>query len=289
MRSFLVTSALCCFLSPVALVQQPAIKHSNENAQGKVAQAAKQNTTPPTVAPASLPSKPQATTEKNESGAPPNDRVYKVDVVSQPRDPLFTIYVGLTAAAVLVGIVTAIAVWRQMRANEVAAQAAGRNSQSVMDAERAWMIGNPEFNNFTRPPATNEYILYPVSFENVGKSPALLLEAGVSLKMTDSLENLREPTYVPEEVVKFEQLLLVPQDSFALTALPLQITEAQYFAMRRREIFLYGHCFVKYRDIFGQEHETAFCHYYRVPWANEPTTEGFTRCIAAPTEYNKAT
>jgi len=60
--------------------------------------------------------------------------------------------------------------------------------RATQHSERAWMIGSPEFNKFTRAPANNEVIVYPASYKNVGKSPARLLEAAVSLKMVEKLE-----------------------------------------------------------------------------------------------------
>jgi hypothetical protein len=118
-----------------------------------------------------------------------------------------------------------------------------------------------------------------------------LTEAGVSLKTIISLDNLRRPrpSYVPAEVVKFENLLLVPKDSFALTAPPIQISAVQYGDIIQGKLVLYGHGFVKYRDVFGRKHETTFCHYYRIPSPNAPAVEGFTRAVTAPPEYNKAT
>jgi len=135
-----------------------------------------------------------------------------------------------------------------------------------------------------------EYVAYLASYKNVGKSPARLLEAGISLKMVDRWEDISlHPTYTPGEVVTFERLLLVPDDSFALSAPHLQMTAIQYAAMYSRRLVLYAHGYVLYLDVFDRRHKTTFCHYYRVPWANELTAEGFTRAVNAPAQYNKAT
>jgi hypothetical protein len=74
-----------------------------------------------------------------------------------------------TAVLSLFNLGMAVVIFRQLGAAQL--------------SERAWMIGSPEFNNFTRAPRPGEYINYPVSYKNVGKSPARLLEAGISLKM----------------------------------------------------------------------------------------------------------
>jgi hypothetical protein len=290
MKRIYLLAVLVVLLGTLSSGQQPVVNDSKKKTHGNVAQASQQNTVPSAATPSAFPAQSQTNPRKENNGAPPNDQVYKVNVVSQPRDPVFVLYVVLTGFAVIAGVITAIAVWRQMKANEKTAEAARTSAQSVMVAERAWMIGSPEFNNFTRAPAADEYVVYLASYKNVGKSPAILLEAGVSLKMVRRLENLPEtPTYVPAEIVRFERLLLVPDDSFALSSQQLQMTTDEYSALYNRENFLVAHGFVRYEDIFAQRHETTFCHYYRVPWPNELIAEGFSRYVNAPPEYNKAT
>ena len=197
--------------------------------------------------------------------------------VQQPKRDWLDPTAVFTAILAFVTLAMTVAIFRQLRVSQL--------------AERAWMMGNPEFNPFTGPPPPGSYIVYPASYENVGKSPARLLEAAVSLKTIGSLDNLPRPrpTYIQAEIIKFEDLLLVPNDSFALTAPPVQIDTSQYSAIMQGKLVLYAHGFVKYKDVFGRKHETTFCHYYRIPSANAPTVEGFTRAVEAPPEYNKAT
>ena len=211
----------------------------------------------------SQPESPKSQTKNNVPNYQRRDWVDRTMAISTAVLSLFTL--GM-----------AVVIFRQLRATQL--------------SERAWVTGSPEFNNFTRAPASNEYIVYPVSYTNVGKSPARLMQAGVSLKMIESLSNLpKRPAYLPSELAELNQVLLVPGDSFALTAPPIQMTEAQYWDMRNSRVVLWAHGFVKYRDIFGRKHETVFCHYYRLPEPTAPTIEGFSRCINAPSGYNKAT
>jgi hypothetical protein len=196
------------------------------------------------------------------------ERAYRVEVISQPSD-----WTG--DAAVLIALLSMVFVWQQVR--------------TMKNSERAWIMGSPEFNNFTKPPDPGEYVLYPASFKNFGRTPAKVIEAGISLKTIKSLKNMPPtPVYVTGEVLPLGNLL-VPEDSFALAALPLVISKQEYWEIMNRELFLYAHGFVKYRDVFGKKRETRFCHYYLVPFPGGLVVEGFGTYTEAPSKYSKAT
>ncbi len=155
--------------------------------------------------------------------------------------------------------------------------------------ERAWIIGNVVNTNFERPPDPNEELHCVVSIKNTGRTPATITRAGISAKLSSSLSDLPAlPQYGKNEKVSFSHLLLVPKDSFALSAQTI-IEVAQYDAFMSRRLFLYVHGFVEYRDTFNRKHETRFCDYYLVPDGGGILVEGFQRNIEAPPEYNKAT
>jgi hypothetical protein len=159
--------------------------------------------------------------------------------------------------------------------------------RTARNSERAWMMGIPEFNNFTKPPEPDECVLYPASFKNFGRTPARIVEAGLSLKLAQSFKSIpHKPIYTPEET-KLLGNLIVPKDSFILTARPLALSVTEYHAIKNGDLLLYAHGFVKYRDVFNNKRETRFCHYYMVPAPDGPD-KGFQAYPDAPREYNEA-
>lgn len=223
---------------------------------------------------ASLPSngqtkKSDGETQEQNRKEPTQERIHRVEVVSQPFD-------WVAVASVTIAILSMIFVWQQVLV--------------MRNSERAWVTGDPEFNIFTKPPDPGDVILYPASFKNCGRTPAQIGEAGLSLKkVLGSLESIpRNPSYEQRELVSVNRLL-VPNDLFALTAPPIPLSVEEYRSLRDRKLFLYAHGFVKYRDIFGKKRETRFCHYYRIPTPDGALVEGFSTFIGAPRSYNKTT
>jgi hypothetical protein len=217
---------------------------------------------------------PKGQPKEEDHGAQPSNGIYRVEVVSQPRDVLYLIYVGLTALTLVVLVGTLLMIYRQ--------------TGVFRRAERAWMVGKSEITPFK----VNEKVFYPATFTNVGKSPAKVIEAGVSLKKIGSLSHISlQPKYEPNEVLSFNEMLVAPTDSFDLTAPEIGMTESEYKSLNLSPptLFLYAHGFVKYVDAFGVKHETRFCESYYISGSTGPTVEGFQRYLMAPREYNKAT
>jgi hypothetical protein len=216
---------------------------------------------------------PKGDAEEEHPDAQSTDRVYRVEIISQPRDSWYVIYVVLTALTVVVLLATFCMVYRQ--------------TDFFKRAERAWITTEHDINEFT----VNGNLVYPINFKNFGKSPARVIRAGASMKKIDSLSHIPpEPTYEPHEVFPFNRMLVVPQDNFYLTA-QLGITAAENALLTNNPpmLFLYAHGFVEYVDTFGIKRETRFCLYYYVSGPDEPTVKGFQRYSQAPSHYNEAT
>jgi len=296
--------------SPPAEPKSPVVEHSEKNAEGNKSQEAKQNNPPPVIAPASVPSQPQPDSKKDESNTPPDDRIQKVNVVAFPVDWYYRIYVGLTAVAVFVGGITARFLWRQMRANEIAANAALRSSQAVMDAERAWIlitrIGNPEALYLEENPFYIPGIIY--EFKVVGHTPARIIGQGFrfhpvprkpggdytepDLPAIPDYRNRGQSTDIPEG-----GRLIAPETIFAfpdyLENLHLSVDEFEELRQGTKIMCAYG--FIEYTDAFSRPGKTQFCYVYDFAWGGRMTSpegivlnpRGFR--LGGPPEYNKAT
>jgi hypothetical protein len=163
---------------PVA-PKNPVVEHDKKNKKGNESENIQQNNPSP-IAPASAPNQAQPNSQKDDGNTPSDDRIHKVNVVALPVDWLYRLYVALTFAAVIVGGITARAVWRQMQANEVSAKAALVSAQAVMNAERAWIlimcVGDPIALYLEDNPAYIPGIVY--EFKVTGHSPARIIRQG---------------------------------------------------------------------------------------------------------------
>lgn len=172
-----------------------------------------------------------------------------------------------------------------------AADAAKQSADALMSSERAWMIGKPNMRKFERAPEPLELFMYVCNFKNIGRTPARIIQTGLALRKTKSLKDIPpEPGYEKGEIFSYNEILIVPRDSFANTTVS-QITKQDYLALKPSGIGLaiYAYGFVNYLDVFGNCHETCFCHYYYIPGPLEPQIEGFRLLVDAPPAYNKAT
>jgi hypothetical protein len=211
--------------------------------------------------------------EKSQSKTPDckdsrQDGIYRVVVVRQPFD-------WTALASVIIAVLSLGLVYKQV--------------QAIRNSERALIVCNVESSALIKPPGPNEIFHCIVAVKNTGRTPAVVTEAAVSAKLTNSLSDLpKPPEYGDKERLSSGQLLLVSEDSFPLTC-QTKMETAQYWEIKQGTRFLYVHGFVRYRDTYGRRHETRFCDYYHVSDGVQPLVEGFQKNIAAPLEYNKAT
>jgi hypothetical protein len=271
---FLSGSKEAPIFSPSVQAEKPVVKKEAANNTRTESESKKRDGLSNGGLSSSTERKPNGQAEREKHDAQPDERTYKVEIVSQPRDALFVIYVVLTGLALVVSGATFGMVYRQ--------------TKSLRTIERAWIIGVPELGKLEKPSERGDLITLPVAFKNVGKTPAKIIEAGVSLKTTDTFENISpQPTFRSSERITLGALLLTPQDFFYLTTPKIMLTQIQYNAIRDRKLFLYCYGFARYEDAFGTKRESKFCQYYLV--SDEIKAEGFQRCLDAPSRYHEAT
>ena len=248
----------------LVLWQQPVVKHDKENAQTRAGQTGQKNTPPAGVTPSGAPSQSQSEQQKRDNPSPPDDRVYKVNVISQPRDPVFVVYVVLTLVAVVAGIITAVAVWLQMKANEQTAEAARLNAQAVITAERAWLVGRVEpVSRWLEDSLLPGRLDVVCAIDNLGKTVATVLEKGESYNVQTSIDDLPEiPDYA--YTTRWERgVLVAPGTQLRRVLLTIDNTPPdglQAVITGRKLLFVFG--FAHYTDTFGKTHFTRYLMEY---------------------------
>ena len=150
----------------------------------------------------------QAKTDKTE---PENVSVRVLPNVNIQKSALDYAYMW---ASVLIAILTlGIAVIALIQA-----MAAKKSANALMSSERAWMIGNPQMPKFERAIESAELLMYVCSLKNIGRTPARILRTGLAFRKDESLSAIPQtPKYRKDEEFSYNQILLVPHDSFAVT------------------------------------------------------------------------
>jgi hypothetical protein len=281
--------ALFAQQSPTVHPEKPLPTNRARQQQSAEAQKQKQQsaTEAPTVkdvsnpTPATPHSADQSADRKKES----NDRVYRVDVISQPRDPWYVSYVLITASAVLIGIATLLVVIRQTKATEQAARGAQRsadaafkNAQAVINAERPWII--PKMKKETRRicienrggiPIWDEKTHYEFSIANEGRTPAHVISVWVKSIFTDNgNEPPTPPKYDDSESFQQQRILRPQSDDWTLEnwAMHVQfelIGKGMLDEVTKGNKWWWRYGRVRYRNVLDEEaaeHETRFCYLY---------------------------
>jgi hypothetical protein len=109
--------------------------------------------------------------------------------------------------------------------------------------------------------------LFQASVKNCGKTPAQVLGASLRFTTMDNLEDLpTNPAY--GTITPYEGLLLVPQDSFGIQE-PLApnptLNEVDGQAVMNGTKHVYAFGIVKYKDVYGKNHETRVGYRYYFP------------------------
>jgi hypothetical protein len=290
--------------------EKPVVEHGKKNTEGNKSQDTKKNNPSPVIGAASVPSQPQPNSKKDEINTPPDDRVHKVDVVALPVDWYYRIYVGLTAVAVFVGGITARFLWRQMRANEIAANAAMVSAQSVMNAERAWIlitrVDNPTglyfADNLSYIPGINYH------FRVVGHTPARITGQGFrfhpvprrsgggptdpDLPEVPDYRGRGQSTDIPEG-----GRIIAPETDFVIADWleNLHLSAEEFEELRQGTTIMCAYGFIAYQDGFERRAETRFCYVYDFAWGGVMTSpegtvlnpQGFR--LGGRPQYNRAT
>jgi len=227
---------------------------------------------------------------------------------------------SLSIAAIIAAIIalkTLKAIEEEAEEIRKVAEAANKNAQVIINAERPWItvipyIWSPEFyptweegdripeGDMGKWPISH---LFPAQVMNVGRTPARIESYAIRyVRSADHPSQWSgEPNY--GQLVA-ERIVLVPGDEIALTTTLSPdrgvMTKVQVQAIRDRREFLYACGIIRYRnaDGTGEEHEIRFGYVYESPVAysilkdGKVETRSFQKAASrrgGPPEYNKAT
>jgi hypothetical protein len=159
------------------------------------------------------------------------------------------------------------------------AAAALLNAQAVIDAERAWItvtphIGSPKFypvreKNAPIPDDLVDVLpiahLFAGKLVNVGKTPAKIEAAAIRYIRTPIHPSQWDANPDYGDIV--ENVLFAFPDEVNTISAELSptatLTQAQIEAVQNQTEFLYAFGIVKYRDVYGNPHETCFGYLYQ--------------------------
>ena len=160
------------------------------------------------------------------------------------------------------------------------ARAALLSAQAVINAERAWISVTPHMGEVKFYPLRDNNALipenliailpiahlFPAKMVNRGKTPARIEGSAIRYVRTTlhpSKWNATPDYGVLSEYVHFA----FPDETLTLTAElspSPTMTQAQIDAVQNEKEFLYAFGIVKYRDVYGDPHETRFGYLYKV-------------------------
>jgi hypothetical protein len=250
----LVMVILVLALPPIQSVKPIPQKSGPDTKQTKAADEVRDS--PDTGAINSAKKKPAPDYKCQDGQNNATEPAYKVDVTSfpiQPRDPLYFLYIVLTAVSAMAAIGALIAVEVQIR--------------TLRSSERAWIMITP-----VKPQKGEVFPDIAVEFKgavrNLGKTPARIRETEIQYKtVSDLLELSKAPQYKARS--QRNEMIIVPTDSFPLDVDTRSLGKIQY---------VYG--IVVYRDVYGKRRETQFGFVYNRKMGWE---------IGGPEKYNRAT
>ncbi len=158
----------------------------------------------------------------------------------------------------------------------------GKQLAGLKSAERAWILLRPH-NFYLEPSGRLDWAI-----TNAGRSVATISEVGLRCKKCRGVEKLFSEPRKYTLIADFHDVPIAPQDSIeawsGFEAAPGtdSLTPADVADIRHGDD-LVAYDFVRYRDSFGDPHESRFCYYYAVAF-NE-----FRINLRAPAEYHKCT
>jgi hypothetical protein len=210
-------------------------------------------------------------------------------------DPVWSnwVLIVISGFAVLVAFRTLGALRNQNDTNKIAAEAAQRSADAVMDAERALILILWDNMIHINPEAPNGVLSHAFQwrFQNVGKSPAFIERISsrfITLKTLDDLPP--EPEYLPPKELVFESEPLLARRIFGPIYSPVESTftfdelEREH---RSKKCFLYAYGFVEYRDTYRRLHQTRFGLTYESAPTLRREYDRFH--LAGPPAYNRYT
>jgi len=308
--------------SPTVQPKHPIVQNGDRDAKTQTAQQQKQTDEPPSVAgSANKPSAPQTKTKAEDSQSDSDSGAYRVKIISQPElkdTKAFLIYVGLTAAAMIVNTAILLAIvrqnkinWRQVRINARAARAARasalaatrgaeatkKSADALINIERPWVMvtlrnGFAERFRHTKDGKAENIVYFSWFLTNLGKTAALVYEivALFEVKTFEEVEEMRRagPAGLPK--LRPDAFIIGPGQTHECPGITMLTfwTDAQRKAVFDRSEFLVAHGAVRYRNTIDTTaiHETPFFGLYVY---GEKFDEGEFRRFYDATGYNKYT
>lgn len=146
-----------------------------------------------------------------------------------------------------------------------AARAAERNTDALINIERPFLLvtrARYDVLPRTRPDGRSENVSHVhISSQNSGHSPAWPVTLGGRFKAFAKAEDLpQEPDYGAIDEIQTYGIVIPPGEEREILNITHEGAEDEFSAVVTGEMFWFAYGFIRYRDIFGREHETRFCY-----------------------------
>jgi hypothetical protein len=234
--------------------------------------------------PADVSEKPKRDEASASEKAAPNTeqtiRIRELPTVSVTRDWadwILWFASALLAAVAIVGIGFAYFTLKAIQ----------RQTEAVINSERAWILGTPSLKSKLRVGAPHTGFVFVWSFKNVGRTPARLVETDAASWRVENVRTIPESPKYEGKPMPLNNFLLVPNDSIGFGDLiePFgdELTREEIDRIREMKLTLIAYGYVIYLDQFEKKHTARFCHTYMVG----SDSEGFRPYWSAPSTYTE--
>jgi hypothetical protein len=183
---------------------------------------------------------------------------------------------GTVGVAAITGALAVLAYWTLKSSEE-----------STKRSERAYVFAAPN-NAYNVKPGTGVLQGY-VAIINSGKTFAKITDWEIGVNVLDQ-------PYSPKSIESFGELKREPGNPVIWPGFPhvafrslRSLDNGDYQAIRGRTRAIYVFGFIKYKDVFGDPHQTVFCHMYFGPeMANNDFSTYLSTQVKYCTEHNDA-
>lgn len=162
-----------------------------------------------------------------------------------------------------------------------------RQTEILIDSERAWILADPGIiNDDFEPDASRvEFFELAPPLKNYGKTPARIVEFAINACQVSTPDKLPpEPEYRNTQTVD----IMLPPD-LPIQPLHIMIEQSDFINIRQGNPTLYVYGFIKYVDFGGEPRESRFCFVYYVPSGFTSVKRGFYIPPDAPLTYTRNT
>ena len=183
---------------------------------------------------------------------------------------------------------------RLTRETKVAAEAAKRSADALVEIERPWVQVLIPRIDIPHPPylAAQPFVYIWPHIGSVGKTPVRLKYAVFASRVIPKDNNLPYPTppALPEppdysggrSVDKEWQIT----PGTGVMPAPVEVSIQEWESVQKRDKFLYVYGWVEYGGVGGDDYSTGFCNLYWVPYGHsDPQPEGFMWSFNIPDSY----